>query len=73
MKNFCEYYYLHVIVSINSLSTLNVIVNTILKYYHNQALSKKIKLMGETIKFLWKKLLGHEIFNSAVPWAKKFS
>ena len=39
MKNFCEYYGLCITVSINSLSALNIIVNTILKYYPNQALT----------------------------------
>ena len=71
MENFCKHYCLNITVRINSLSALNVIVNTILKYYYNQALRKTIKLKGKTMKFLWKKLLGYEIFTSAVPWATK--
>ena len=56
---YCEYYCKYcfwniieniienIIVNINSFCNLNIIVNTTLKCYHKQALSKKIKLMGE--------------------------
>ena len=72
MENFREYYFLNVIVSINSFREFNVTVNTTLKYYHNQLLSKKLYLMGGAMKFLWKKLLSHEIFSSMVLWVTKF-
>lgn len=62
MENFYEYYYcLNIIVSINSFSALNITINTTMKYYQNQALNKKLKLIGVTMKFIWKKLLCHEI------------
>ena len=57
MENFCEYHFLNVtvwmiiIVSINSFSALNIIVNTTLKYYYKQALNKKLKLMGGAMHF----------------------
>ena len=53
MENFCEYYYLNIIASINSFSALNITVNTTLKYYHNQALNKNINLMGGAMKEIW--------------------
>ena len=62
-----EYYY-----EISSFSPLNTNVNTTLKYYRKQALSKKLKLMGGAMKCFTKKLLGHEIFSSLIPWATKF-
>ena len=73
MENFYEYYYcLNIIVSINSFSALNITVNTTMKYYQNQALNKKLKLIGVTMKFIWKKLLCHEIFSSMVTWATSY-
>ena len=62
-----EYYY-----EISSFSALNTNVNTTLKYYRQQALSKKLKLMGMAMKYFTKKLLGHEIFSSLIPWATKY-
>ena len=69
MEN-CEYYRLNIIMSINSLSASNVTANTTLKYYHNQTLRKKLKLIEGAIKLFWKKLLDHETFGSMVPWVK---
>ena len=37
-----------------------------LKYYDSQDLDEKLKLIGGAMKFLSKKLLGHEVFNSMV-------
>ena len=34
-------------------------------------LKKKLKLMGGSMKYFLKKLLGHEIFRSIVFWATK--
>ena len=45
---------------------------TTLKYCYKQALNKKLKLMGGAMKYFPKKLLGHEIFRSMVPWATNF-
>ena len=72
LKNFFEYYFLNIIVNINSICDLNITVNTTLKYQHKQALNKKLKLMRRTMKHFSTKLLGHEIFNSMVPWATNF-
>ena len=46
MENRSEYYCFN----ISSSSTLNINVNTTLKYYRKQALNKKLKLMGGAIK-----------------------
>ena len=51
--------------------TLNISVNITLKNYDSQGLNEKLKLMGEAMKFFSKKVLGHEIFSSMVPWATK--
>ena len=72
MENFCEYCCLNVIVCINCSSLFNITVSTTLKYYHNQALNKKLKLTGGAMKFFWKILLGREIFGSMVPWVTKY-
>ena len=78
MENSCQYYCLNIIVNISSFSPLNTNITTTLKYYHKQALNKELKLMGgamkffTTKKFFIKKLLGHEIFNSMIPWATKY-
>ena len=72
MEDFCEYYCLNIIVNINAIITLNIPVNTTLKYYYSQALNEKLKLMEGTINFFSKKLLDHEIFSSMIHWATKF-
>ena len=55
---------------------LNIIVNVNffcdLKFEYYWALNKKLKLMGEAMKYFLKKLLGHEIFRSMVSWATNF-
>ena len=51
---------------------LNITVSTTLKYSYKQALNKKLNLMGGTIKYFPKNLLGHEIFSSMVSWATTF-
>ena len=59
-------------VSINSFSTLSIIVNTTLKYYYKQALNKKLKLMGGTMNFFLEKVTGSwymVTFSYMVPWA----
>ena len=58
-------------VNINYFSALNISVNTTLKCYHSQGLNEKLKLMGGATIFFSKKLLGHEIFSSMVPWFKQ--
>ena len=40
-----------IIVNINYFCDMNVTVNTILKYYHKQALNKKLELIGKVIKY----------------------
>ena len=56
MENSREYYCLNIIVKISSFSPLNTNASTTLKYYHKQALNKKLKLMGGAMKFFTKKL-----------------
>ena len=72
LENLFEYYFLNIIVNVNFFSDLNITVSTTLKYYHKQALNKKLKLMGVIMKYFPEKLLGHEIFCTMVPWATKF-
>ena len=72
LEKLFEYYFLNIIVNANFFSELNITVSTTLKYYHKQALSKKLKLMGGAMKYFSKKLQGHEIFSSMVSWATKF-
>ena len=43
-----------------------------LKYYRKQTLNEKLKLMEGSMKFVTKKLLGHEIFISIILWATIF-
>ena len=69
---FSEYYYLNVLVNVNSIVALNISLNTTLKYYYSQVLNEKLKLMGGTIIFFSKKLLGHEIFSYMLRWATAF-
>ena len=40
-----------IVVNINSFCDMNVTVNTTLKYYHKQALNKKLELMRKVIKY----------------------
>ena len=51
MDNFCEHYYLNIIVSINPFSPLNVTVNitlNTLKYYSNEALTvRRLDFLNE--------------------------
>ena len=67
MENSAEYYYLNIIVNISSFSPLNTNANTTLKYYHKQALNKKLKLIRGAMTFFTKNLLGQEIFSSMIP------
>ena len=74
-ENLIEYYFLNIIdiiVNVNFYSDLNFTVSTTLKYHHKQALNRKLKLVGRTMKYFLEKLLGHEIFSSMVSWATKF-
>ena len=61
-----------IIVNINSFIAPNISVNITSKYYFSQALNEKLKLIRETTIFFSKKLLGHKIFSSMVPWITKF-
>ena len=63
---------MNIIVNIRSFSLLNTNVNTALKYYRKQALSKKQKSMGGTINLFTKKLMGYKIFSSMIPWATRY-
>ena len=72
LENFFEYYFLNIIVNVNFFSDLNITVSATLKYYHIQALNKKLKLMGGAMKYFPEKLLGHEILSFVVSWATKF-
>ena len=71
LENLFEYYFLSIIVNVN-FSDLNITVSTTLKYYHKQALNKKLKLMREAMKYFPKKLLAHKISSSMVSWATNF-
>ena len=74
LKNLFKYYFLNIIVTVKSLVVwhLNITVNTTLKYCYRQALNKKLKLIGGTMKYFPRKLLGHKILRSMVSWATKF-
>ena len=71
-ENLFEYYFLNIVGNVNSFSDLNITVSTTLKYYHQQALSKKLKLMGGAMKYFSEKLLGNETFSSMVPLDANF-
>ena len=58
--------------TLSVISNVNITVSTILKYCCKKASNKKLKLMGEAMKYFPKKLLGHEIFGSMVSWATDF-
>ena len=49
------FYCLNINVNISSFSPLINNVNTTLKYFHKQALNKKLKLMGRAMKYFTKK------------------
>ena len=49
MENSPKYYFLNASVNISIFGPLNINVNTALKYYRNQALKKKLKLMREAM------------------------
>ena len=66
MENAYKYKYLIIVMSINSFSALNITVNTVMKYYHNRALNKKLKLMGVTMNFLGERLQG---LNNLALWS----
>ena len=51
---------------------LNITVSTTLKYCCKKVLNNKLKLMEGAMKYLPKKLLGHEIFGSMVSWVRNF-
>ena len=66
-------YCLNIIVNITSLGALDISMNTTLKHYDSQGLNETLKLMVETLKELFsKKLLGHEIYTSMIPWSTKY-
>ena len=58
LENLFEYYLLNITVNGNFFDDLNIIVSTTFKYYHKQFLNKKLKLMGEVMKYFPRKLLG---------------
>ena len=72
MENSREFYCSNIIVNISSFSLSNTNVNTTVKYYHKQALNKKIKLLERAMNFFTKKLQGHEVFSSMIFCAIKY-
>ena len=72
LENLFEYCFLNIIVTVNFVSDLNISVSTTLKYYHNEALNKKLKLMGGAMKYFSKNIQGREIFSSMFSWDTKF-
>ena len=63
-----EYYCFITIVNINFFRAVSINSETTLKYYHKQTLKTKLKMMGGSMKYFSKKLLGHEIFSFMVFW-----
>ena len=74
LENLFEYYFVNIFVNVSFFSdwNLNITVSTTLKYCCKKALHKKLKLMGEAMKYFPKKIMGHEIFRSMVSWATNF-
>ena len=70
LENLFENYFLNIIVNVNWFEYYTE--RTTLKYYHKQALNKKLELMGRTLKYFLEKLLSHELFSFMVPWAAIF-
>ena len=70
LENLFENYFLNIIVNVNWFEYYTE--STTLKYYHRQALNKKLELMGRTLKYFPEKLQGHELFSFMVPWAAIF-
>ena len=70
LENLFENYVLNITVNVNWFEYYTE--STTLKYYHRQALNKKLELMGRTLKFFPEKLQGHELFSFMVPWAAIF-
>ena len=84
LKYFASFYSSNIVLEIQSLSHLTYWIlfywiqskpcntcSTTMKYCYKQALNKKLELMGGTMKYFLKKLLGHEIFRSMVTRATK--
>ena len=71
-KYFFQVLLMNIILNIKYFRTLNISVNTTLKYYESQGLNEKLKLMGGTLKPFSKKLMGHKIFISTVSWVTKY-
>ena len=61
LENLFEYYFLNIIMNVNFLRDLNITVGTNLQATSKQALNKNLKLMGEAMKYLPEKILGHQI------------
>ena len=57
MENFYKYYCLVIVMSITFFNVLNIKVNTVMKYYHNQAINRKLKLMAGAMNLFREKLL----------------
>ena len=70
LENLFENYVLNITVNVNWFEYYTE--STTLKYYHRQALNKKLELMGRTLKYFPEKLQGHELFSFMVPWAAIF-
>ena len=77
MENCCEYYCLNItvsmkiVVSINSFSALNIVVNTTQEILIQARLKQETKIDGEGPAFFSKKFWGYEIFSPMVPCAAK--
>ena len=72
LKNVSENYCLNIIVNINSFGAWIITVDATSKYYCNQGLNKKLKIMEGAMKIFSNIFLGHEIFSSMVHWATIF-
>ena len=72
MENLFQYYLWILLWILTSLVIwhLNITVSTTLYCYKN-ALNKKLKFMGGSMKYFPKKLMGHEIFRSMVSCTTK--
>ena len=70
LENLFENDFLNITVNVNWFEYYTE--RTTLKYYHKQALNKKLELMGRTLKYFWEKVVGHELFSLMVSWAAIF-
>ena len=58
LENLFEYHFFNNIVNVNYFSDLNITGSTTLKYYHKQAISKKLKLNARDYEIFFEKFIG---------------